>query len=123
MSVTATAVSGAVLKLDAEWGATCPPLVEDPRVCQITMDRDQVVAPTFVPAPTSFTLTVAGGAGGNGTVYSNPAGISCTIADGEAVVGQLQRRVPPWRQGQAHGHGAQRTTDQGVGRRQVRGVG
>ena len=94
VSVTATAVSGAVLKLDAEWGATCTPLVEDPRVCQITMDRDQVVAATFVPAPTSFTLTVAGGAGGNGTVYSNPAGISCTIADGEAVSGNCSAGFP-----------------------------
>jgi galactose oxidase-like protein/glyoxal oxidase-like protein/List-Bact-rpt repeat protein len=87
VSITATAVSGAVLKLDAEWGATCTPLVEDPRVCQITMDRDRTVAPTFVPGSNSFTLTVAGGAGGNGTVYSNPSGISCTIADGHAVSG------------------------------------
>src|SRR5688572_24285234 len=30
VSVTATAVGGAVLKLDAEWGATCTPLVEAP---------------------------------------------------------------------------------------------
>jgi hypothetical protein len=94
VSVTATAASGAVLKLDAEWGVTCTPLVEDPRVCQITMDRDRMVAPTFVPAPTSFTLTVAGGAGGNGTVYSNPAGISCTIADGEAVSGNCSAGFP-----------------------------
>jgi hypothetical protein len=94
VSVTATALSGAVLKLDAEWGVTCTPLVEDPRVCQITMDRDRMVAPTFVPAPTSFTLTVAGGAGGNGTVYSNPAGISCTIADGEAASGNCSAGFP-----------------------------
>ncbi len=94
VTVTATAVSGAVLKLDAEWGATCTPLVEDPRVCQITMDRDRMVAPTFVPAPTSFTLTVAGGASGSGTVYSNPAGISCTILDGEAVSGNCSAGFP-----------------------------
>jgi Domain of unknown function (DUF1929)/Divergent InlB B-repeat domain len=87
VSVTATAVGGAVLKLDAEWGATCTPLVEAPQVCQITMDRDRSVAATFVPAPTTFTLTVAGGASGSGTVYSTPSGISCTIADGEAVSG------------------------------------
>ena len=87
VSVTASPVSSAELKLDAEWGATCTPLVEDPRVCQITMDRDRTIAATFVPAPTSFTLTVAGGASGSGTVYSIPAGISCTIADGEAVSG------------------------------------
>jgi hypothetical protein len=87
VSVTATAVGGAVLKLDAEWGATCTPLVEAPQVCQITMDRDRSVAATFVPAPTTFTLTVAGGASGSGTVYSTPSGISCTITDGEAVSG------------------------------------
>jgi Domain of unknown function (DUF1929)/Kelch motif len=94
VTVTATAGSGAVLKLEAEWGATCMPLVEDPRVCQITMDRDRMVAPTFVPAPTSFTLTVDGGAGGNGTVYSNPAGISCTIAEGQAVSGNCSAGFP-----------------------------
>ena len=87
VSVTGTPVGGAVLKLDAEWGATCTPLVEAPQVCQITMDRDQAIAATFVPAPTSFTLTVAGGASGSGAVYSTPSGISCRIVDGEAVSG------------------------------------
>jgi hypothetical protein len=87
VSVTATPVGGAVLKLDAEWGATCTPLVEAPQICQITMDRDRAVAATFVPAPAAFTLTVAGGASGSGTVYSTPSGISCRIVDGEAVSG------------------------------------
>jgi hypothetical protein len=87
-------MGSAVLKLDAEWGATCTPLVEDPRVCQITMDRDRWIAPTFVPAPTSFTLTVAGGASGTGSVYSIPAGISCTIVDGEAVSGNCSAGFP-----------------------------
>lgn len=94
VSVTATAVGAAVLRLDAEWGATCTPLVEDPRTCQITMDRDWSVAPTFVPAPATFTLTVAGGASGSGTVYSTPSGISCTIADGEAVSGNCTAGFP-----------------------------
>ena len=94
VSVTASAASGAVLKLDAEWGATCTPLVEDPRICQITMDRDRVIAATFVPAPTGLTLTVSGGAEGDGTVYSNPAGISCTIAGGEAVSGNCHAGFP-----------------------------
>jgi hypothetical protein len=94
VSVTATAVGGAVLKLDAEWGATCVPLVEAPQICQITMDRDRVIAATFVPAPTTFTLTVAGGASGSGTVYSTPTGISCTIADGEAVSGNCSAGFP-----------------------------
>ena len=94
VSVTATAVGGAVLKLDAEWGATCTPLVEDPRTCQITMDRDRTVAATFVPAPTTFTLTVAGGASGSGTVYSTPSGITCSIVDGEAVSGSCSAGFP-----------------------------
>ncbi|MEZ0333869.1 MAG: galactose oxidase-like domain-containing protein, partial [Gemmatimonadales bacterium] len=94
VSVTATAVGGAVLKLDSEWGATCTPLVEAPQVCQITMDRDRAVAATFVPAPTTFTLTVAGGASGSGTVHSIPAGISCTIADGQAVSGNCSAGFP-----------------------------
>ena len=94
VSVTATAVGGAVLKLDSEWGATCTPLVEDPRVCQITLDRDWTIAPTFVPAPSSFTLTVAGGASGSGTVYSIPAGISCTIVDGKAISGNCSAGFP-----------------------------
>jgi len=87
VSLTATAASGAVLKLDEEWGATCQPNVEEHRVCQVTMDRDHEVAATFVPASTSFTLTVSGGASGNGTVYSTPSGISCTISHGQAVSG------------------------------------
>jgi hypothetical protein len=94
VSVTATAVGGAVLKLDAEWGDTCIPLVEAPQVCQITMDRDRSVAATFVPAPTTFTLTVAGGASGSGTVYSTPSGITCTIADGQAVSGNCSAGFP-----------------------------
>ena len=87
VSVTATAADGSVLKLDAEWGTTCTPNVEDRSVCQVTMDRDRTVAPTFVPVSNAFTLTVTGGAGGNGTVFSNPIGISCTITDGQVSSG------------------------------------
>ncbi|MGH7512197.1 MAG: galactose oxidase-like domain-containing protein [Gemmatimonadales bacterium] len=87
VSLTATAASGAVLKLDEEWGATCRPNVEEHRVCQVTMDRAREVAATFVPASTSFTLSVSGGAGGSGTVYSTPSGISCTITGGRATGG------------------------------------
>jgi hypothetical protein len=87
VSLTATPAAGAVLRLDQEWGTTCAPHVEDHAVCQIAIEGDRTVAPTFVPAPGSFTLSVSGGAGGDGTVYSNPAGISCTIAAGRAVAG------------------------------------
>ena len=87
------------------------------------MDRDRAVAATFVPAPTTFTLTVAGGASGSGTVYSTPAGISCTIADGEAVSGNCSAGFPRGTIGQAHGDRLGRAGDQGVGRRPVREVG
>lgn len=87
VSLTATAGNGAVLKLDEEWGTTCRPNVEEHRVCQVTMDRDREVAATFVPVSTSFTLTVSGGAGGSGLVYSTPSGISCTITNGQAEAG------------------------------------
>ncbi|HKT61462.1 MAG TPA: hypothetical protein VJQ46_15515, partial [Gemmatimonadales bacterium] len=87
VSLTATPASDAALRLDEEWGVTCHPNVEDHRVCQITMDADREVAATFVPASASFTLSVSGGAGGSGTVYSTPSGISCTISMGRAVSG------------------------------------
>lgn len=87
VSLTATAAGGAVLKLDEEWGATCQPNVEEHRVCQVVMDKDREVAATFVPASTSFTLTVSGGAGGDGLVYSTPSGISCTITAGRVTAG------------------------------------
>jgi hypothetical protein len=94
VSLTALAASGAVLKLDEEWGATCDPNVEDHRVCQLIMDRDRAVAATFVPAPSSFTLTVSGGAGGSGTVFSNPSGISCTITSGRVTSGNCSAGFP-----------------------------
>lgn len=87
VSLTATATADAVLKLDEEWAGTCRPNVEEHRVCQVTMDRDHEVEATFVPAPTSFTLTVTGGADGSGLVYSTPSGISCTITNGRATSG------------------------------------
>ena len=87
VSLTATAATGAALKLDEEWGATCRPNVEEHRECQVTMDRDREVAATFVPASTSFTLTVSGGAGGSGLIYSTPSGISCTITNGREAAG------------------------------------
>jgi hypothetical protein len=87
VSVIATPAAGSVLKLDAEWGTTCMPNVEDRRVCQVTLNADRTVAPTFVPESNSFTLTVAGGASGSGTVFSNPSGISCTITDGQVSSG------------------------------------
>ena len=87
------------------------------------MDRDRTVAPTFVPASTSFTLTIAGGAGGNGTVYSNPTGISCTIADGEAVSGNCSAGFPRGTKVKLTATASGQASAQGVGRRRVRGFG
>jgi hypothetical protein len=86
VSVTATPASGAALKLDQEWQG-CAPNVEDRRVCQITMNSNTTVAPTFVPTSNAFTVTVSGGAGGSGTVISTPTGINCTITNGQASSG------------------------------------
>jgi Galactose oxidase-like, Early set domain/Glyoxal oxidase N-terminus/Divergent InlB B-repeat domain len=94
VSMTAIAAAGSVLKLDAEWGTTCIPNVEDRRVCQVTMNGDHTVAPTFVPVSNSFTLAVSGGAGGNGTVFSNPIGITCTITDGQVSSGNCSAGFP-----------------------------
>ena len=94
VSVTASPGAGAELKLDAEWGQTCEPNVENRRICQVTMDSDRTVAPTFVPSSTSFTLTVNGGAGGSGTVFSTPMGISCTIVRGQATSGNCSAGFP-----------------------------
>jgi hypothetical protein len=86
VSVTATPASGAVLKLDQEWQG-CTPNVEDRRTCQVTLNSNTTVAPTFVPASNAFTVSVSGGAGGNGTVISTPTGINCTITNGQASSG------------------------------------
>jgi hypothetical protein len=94
VSVTASPGAGAELKLDAEWGQTCEPNVENRRICQVTMDSDRTIAPTFVPSSTSFTLTVNGGAGGDGTVFSTPMGISCTIVRGQASSGNCSAGFP-----------------------------
>jgi hypothetical protein len=94
VSVTASPGAAAELKLDAEWGETCAPNIENHRICQVTMDSDRTVAPTFVPTSTSFTLTFDGGAGGNGTVFSTPMGINCTIVRGQAASGNCSAGFP-----------------------------
>ena len=53
------------------------------------------VAPTFVPASNAFTLTVSGGASGSGTVLSTPAGINCTVTNGQVTSTAHQRFCEP----------------------------
>lgn len=57
---------------------------DDPLTCRVVMNAERTVTAAFAPRPTSFVLTVQGGARGTGTVLSTPAGISCTIAAGSA---------------------------------------
>ena len=94
VTVVATPASGGVLKLDAEWGATCAPAVEDHRVCQVTMDSNRTVGPTFVPVSNDFTLSVSGGASGSGTVFSTPIGIKCTIVNGQSASSNCSAGFP-----------------------------
>jgi hypothetical protein len=86
VTLTATPASGAILKLDQEW-VGCVPDPADRRICQVTLNNDTTVGPTFVPASTAFNVTVSGGAGGSGTVISTPIGINCTITNGQASSG------------------------------------
>ncbi len=80
VTLTATPASGAVL---ARWEG-CQPTSDNPLVCQVTMSQARTVTAVFAPSPTSFELTVSGGANGNGNVQSQPAGITCAISNGTA---------------------------------------
>jgi hypothetical protein len=55
---------------------------DDPLSCRVTMSSDRTIIATFAPPPSSYLLTVQGGAGGSGTVESSPSGISCRITSG-----------------------------------------
>lgn len=50
--------------------------------CRVTTDRARAVTATFKTIP--YSLTIAGGGSGRGTVTSSPAGISCSITSGTA---------------------------------------
>lgn len=78
--LTAAPVTGAVLK---GWSG-CAVSSDNPLSCQVSMTANVTVKVTFLPPPSTFPLTVSGGAGGNGAVVSTPAGISCTITAGTA---------------------------------------
>jgi hypothetical protein len=52
--------------------------------CTVTMNQNRTTTATFA-APVVRSLTVAGAGTGRGSVASNPAGITCTIAAGAAT--------------------------------------
>jgi Galactose oxidase-like, Early set domain/Divergent InlB B-repeat domain/Kelch motif len=78
--LTAAPAGGAVL---TQWSG-CTASSDNPLSCQVRMDADETVRPTFAPPANSFTLTVSGGAAGSGTAQSSPGGIDCTITAGSA---------------------------------------
>jgi hypothetical protein len=80
LTVTATPSGGGT----AVWAGCDQAVTENPLACQVTMSTARTVTITFSPPASSFALNVSGGAGGNGTVQSSPAGITCTIAGGSA---------------------------------------
>src|SRR3954447_2623170 len=62
----------------------CPPSPENVKACIIPMTRDAVVIINFNPQTNVASLTITGGAAGDGTVSSSPAGIACSISAGTA---------------------------------------
>jgi hypothetical protein len=72
--------SGAVL---SSW-VGCTAASDSPLSCEVALDQSRAVSAVFAPAPTSYTLTISGGASGSGKVTSTPAGINCTITNGSA---------------------------------------
>ena len=68
VSLTAAAAAGSVF---TGWSGACT----GTGACAVTMNADTSVTATFVPATTTYTLSVA--RSGLGTVSSSPTGISC----------------------------------------------
>src|SRR6185503_5110366 len=63
----------------------CPPSPENVLACIIPMTRDEVVIINFNQQTNVVSLTITGGAAGDGTVSSSPAGIACSINGGIAT--------------------------------------
>ena len=80
VAVTATPSPGGA----AVWSGCDAPLTDSPLTCQVTMTSDRAVNVAFSAPPSTFALSVQGGANGNGNVTSVPAGIACTITAGAA---------------------------------------
>ena len=69
------------------WSGCDAPVTDNPLSCQVTMSSDHAVTAAFSSPPSSFALTVHGGANGSGNVASNPVGITCPISGGTAGSG------------------------------------
>ncbi len=80
VAVTATPSPGGA----AAWTGCDAPLTDSPLTCQVTMTSDRAVNVAFSAPPSTFALSVQGGANGNGNVTSVPAGIACAITAGAA---------------------------------------
>lgn len=83
LAVAATPSTGGAVV----WAGCDAPVTEDPLSCQVTMSSDRAVTAAFSSPPSSFALTVQGGANGSGNVTSNPIGITCSISGGTAGSG------------------------------------
>ena len=64
------------------WSGCDAPVTDNPLSCTVTMSTDRAVTAAFSAPPSSFALTVQGGANGSGNVTSNPVGITCPISGG-----------------------------------------
>lgn len=62
----------------------CNGATESALSCSVKLSGPVQVSVAFGPPSSSYTLTVAGGAGGSGKITSTPAGISCTVTSGTA---------------------------------------
>jgi len=80
VTATAAPASSAVL---ASWQG-CTATSDNPLACQVTMDQDRNIAPTFTPPANTFKLTISGGASASGTVKTAQLQINCTITNGTA---------------------------------------
>ncbi len=83
LSIVATPSTGSLVA----WEGCDTPVTENPLACQVTMTEPRTVTAIFSPPPKFYPLTIEGGANGNGTVTSSPAGITCTITNGAADAG------------------------------------
>jgi len=80
VTLTASPSTGSVV---SSWTG-CTGASESALSCEVTMNAPRTVNVAFGPPPSTFALTIAGGAGGSGTVTSTPQGIGCTITNGSA---------------------------------------
>jgi hypothetical protein len=81
VTLTGAPAAGGVL---TSWRG-CTGAAESPLSCEVKLDVGRTVSVVFGPPASSYALSIAGGAGGNGKITSTPQGISCTITGGSAA--------------------------------------